>query len=183
MAPLTRRYRAILSPRAGRGNFAALAIAAGVAAILLWANVPERALPNGAVADRIVVEKSARRLTLYAHGVPLKSYRVALGRQPVGAKERQGDNKTAEGVYAIDFKNPDSGFHKALHVSYPGPADRARAEPGGDIMIHGLPNGLGFLGRTQRFRDWTAGCIALTNREVDEVWRAVPAGTPIEIRP
>ncbi len=82
MAPLTRRYRAILSPRAGRGNFAALAIAAGVAAILLWANVPERALPNGAVADRIVVEKSARRLTLYAHGVPLKSYRVALGRQP-----------------------------------------------------------------------------------------------------
>ncbi len=161
----------------------ALAVAAAIAAILLWANVPERALPNGAVADRVVVEKSARRLTLYAHGTPLKSYRIALGRQPVGAKQRQGDNKTPEGVYAIDFKNPDSGFHKALHVSYPSLADRTRAAPGGDIMIHGLPNGLGFLGRAQRFRDWTAGCIALTNRDVDEVWRAVPAGTAIEIRP
>jgi murein L,D-transpeptidase YafK len=160
-----------------------LAIVAAFAAILVWANVPERALPNGAVADRIVVEKSARCLTLYAHGVPLKSYRVALGRQPVGAKQHQGDNKTPEGIYAVDVKNAASGFHKALHVSYPSPTDRTRAAPGGDIMIHGLPNGLGFLGRTQRFRDWTAGCIALTNREVDEVWRAVPAGTPIEIRP
>lgn len=145
-------------------------------------------LANGAVADRIVVEKSAHRLTLYAHGAPLKSYRVALGGQPTGAKQRQGDNKTPEGVYAVDFKKADSGFHKALHVSYPNAADRARAaaagvSPGGDIMIHGLPNGLGFLGRTQRFRDWTAGCIALTNREVDEVWRAVPAGTPVDIRP
>jgi murein L,D-transpeptidase YafK len=160
-----------------------VAILAIVAAVFLWANAPERALPDGAVADRIVVEKSARRLTLYAHGAPLKSYRISLGAQPVGAKQRQGDNKTPEGVYAIDFKNANSGFHKALHVSYPSPADRVRAAPGGDVMIHGLPNGLGFLGRTQRFRDWTAGCIALTNREVDEVWRAVPAGTPIEIRP
>jgi murein L,D-transpeptidase YafK len=160
-----------------------VAILAVVAAVFIWANAPERALPDGAVADHIVVEKSARRLTLYAHGAPLKSYRVALGRQPVGAKQRQGDNKTPEGVYAIDFKNPNSGFHKALHVSYPSLTDRARVAPGGDIMIHGLPNGLGFLGRTQRFRDWTAGCIALTNRDVDEVWRAVPAGTPIDIRP
>lgn len=160
-----------------------VAILAIVAAVFVWANAPGRALPDGAVADRIVVEKSARRLTLYAHGAPLKSYHVALGRQPVGAKQRQGDNKTPEGVYAIDFKNPNSGFHKALRVSYPSPADRARVAPGGDIMIHGLPNGLGFLGRTQRFRDWTAGCIALTNRDVDEVWRAVPAGTPIDIRP
>jgi murein L,D-transpeptidase YafK len=160
-----------------------VAILAVVAAVFIWANAPERALPDGAVADRIVVEKSARRLTLYAHGAPLKSYRVALGRQPVGAKQRQGDNKTPEGVYAIDFKNPNSGFHKALHVSYPSLTDRARVAPGGDVMIHGLPIGLGFLGRTQRFRDWTAGCIALTNRDVDEVWRAVPAGTPIDIRP
>jgi murein L,D-transpeptidase YafK len=174
MAPLTRRSRATLSPQAGRGVVVVVAL---VAALLVWANVPERALANGATADRIVVEKSARRLTLYSRGA-----------QPQGAKQREGDGRTPEGIYRIDFKNAGSGFHKALHVSYPSPADRARAaaagvSPGGDVMIHGLPNGLGFLGRTQRFRDWTAGCIALTDREVDEVWRAVPAGTPVEIRP
>ncbi|HKS23580.1 MAG TPA: L,D-transpeptidase family protein [Thermoanaerobaculia bacterium] len=161
---------------------------AAVVALFAWANAPEAALATGATADRIVVEKSARRLTLYSHGAPLKSYRVSLGAQPQGAKQREGDNKTPEGIYRIDFKNAGSGFHKALHVSYPSPADRARAaaagvSPGGDVMIHGLPNGLGFLGRAQRFRDWTAGCIALTDRDVDEVWRAVPAGTPVEIRP
>ena len=165
-----------------------VALVSAIVALLVWANVPERALASGASADRIVVEKSARRLTLYAHGVPLKSYRISLGAQPRGAKERAEDNKTPEGLYRIDFKNARSRFHKALHVSYPSPSDRARAaaagiSPGGDVMIHGLPNGLGFLGRTQRFRDWTAGCIALTDREVDEVWRAVPAGTPVEIRP
>jgi len=160
-----------------------LAIAAILATLFLWANAPAPALPQGAVADRIVVEKSARRLTLYAHGKPLESYRISLGASPSGAKQREGDNKTPEGLYTIDAKNAASRFHKALHVSYPGPLDRARAATGGDIMIHGLPNGLGFLGRAQRLRDWTAGCIALTNREVDEVWRAVPAGTPIEIRP
>jgi murein L,D-transpeptidase YafK len=167
---------------------AVLIVAAAIAAVLAWANAPERALPDGAVADRIVVEKSARRLTLYAHGAPLKSYPISLGAHPAGAKQREGDNKTPEGIYAIDVRKADSGFHRALHVSYPSAADRARAaaagvSAGGDIMIHGLPNGLGFLGRTQRFRDWTAGCVALTNREVDELWRAVPAGTPVEIRP
>jgi murein L,D-transpeptidase YafK len=160
-----------------------LAIAALLVALVLWANAPAPALPQGAVADRIVVEKSARRLTLYAHGQPLKSYPISLGANPSGAKRREGDNKTPEGLYTIDAKNAASRFHKALHVSYPSPLDRARAATGGDIMIHGLPNGLGFLGRAQRLRDWTAGCIALTNRELDEVWRAVPAGTPIEIRP
>src|SRR5947199_5406924 len=137
---------------------AALVLAAAIAAVFAWANAPERALARGAVADRIVVEKSARRLTLYAHGAPLKSYRVALGAQPAGAKQRQGDSKTPEGVYAIDFKKSDSGFHKALHVSYPSPTDRARAAAagtaaGGHIMIHGPPNGLGCLGRTQRVAD------------------------------
>lgn len=169
-------------------KWAALLVAAALAALLVWANAPERALPDGAIADRIVVEKSARRLTLYSHGMPLKSYRVSLGRQPIGAKQREGDQKTPEGVYAIDVKNAGSAFHRALHVSYPNARDRARAAamgaaPGGDIMIHGLVNGLGFLGRMQRFRDWTAGCVALTNREVDELWRAVPVGTPVEIRP
>jgi murein L,D-transpeptidase YafK len=163
-------------------RFGAIA-AALIAALVLWVNVPAPALPQGAVADHIVVEKSARRLTLYAHGKPLKSYAVALGAEPAGAKQREGDNRTPEGLYTIDAKNAASRFHKALHISYPNPLDRARAATGGDIMIHGLPNGLGFLGRAQRLRDWTAGCIALTNRDVDEVWRAVPAGTPIEIRP
>ncbi|HZE13890.1 MAG TPA: L,D-transpeptidase family protein [Chthoniobacterales bacterium] len=145
-------------------------------------------LPRHAVADRIVVEKAARRLTLFRNGEALKSYSVALGRAPVGAKEQEGDQRTPEGIYKVDFHKPDSDYHLALHISYPEQHDIDRAavqglSAGSDIMIHGLPNGRGWIGRFHRRSDWTAGCIAVADFEIEEIYRAVPDGTPIELRP
>jgi murein L,D-transpeptidase YafK len=148
----------------------------------------DRPAPLSQQADRVVIDKAQRRLTLYRAGVPLRSYRVALGPQPVGSKTREGDGRTPEGLYAIDRRNPASGYHLALHVSYPNAQDRARAAalgvpPGGDIMIHGMRRGLGWLGPLHRMKDWTRGCIAVTDAEVDEIARAVPDGTVVEIEP
>jgi murein L,D-transpeptidase YafK len=145
-------------------------------------------LPRDTVADRILVEKSARRLTLMRNGNALKTYRIALGRAPIGAKEYEGDQRTPEGIYSIDFHKPDSDYHLALHVSYPEQRDIDRAgaqglSAGSDIMIHGLPNGRGWIGRFHRRSDWTAGCVALTDFEIEEIYRAVPDGTPVEFRP
>lgn len=167
---------------------APLAIAGAIAAALAWAHWPLMPLAEGTVADRIEVDKSDRRLDLYDGGVLLRSYSVSLGREPTGRKQREGDRRTPEGRYRIDYRKPDSAFHRALHISYPRPdqlaAARARGEPpGGLIMIHGLPNRLGFVGRFHRLSDWTIGCIAVTNAEIDELWRVVPDGTRIEIRP
>jgi len=158
------------------------------AIILMLANLPLRALPDGAKADRLIVEKSRHRLTLYANGQTLRSYPVAFGRSAVGAKVCQGDRRTPEGNYLIDTRNPRSAFHLGLHISYPNAEDRARSRragcrPGGAIMLHGLPNGLGWIGRLHRLTDWTSGCIAVTNPEIAEIWRVVPVGTRIEIRP
>ena len=145
-------------------------------------------LPPNTTIDRIVVEKSARQLSVFCAGKRIKTYRIALGRNFIGAKEQEGDLKTPEGVYEIDHRNPQSNFHLGLHVSYPSEEDNARATERGvsagcDIMIHGLPNGHGWIGAFHRRKDWTAGCIALTNEEIAELWRVTPDGTPIEIRP
>ena len=145
-------------------------------------------LPEQFTIDRIVVRKSARTLSVFRDGREVKSYRVALGAQPVGRKEQEGDMKTPEGLYTIDYRNPHSDFHLALHVSYPSPEDIRRAAARGvsagcDIMIHGLPNGRGLLGAAHRQIDWTAGCIALTDEEIEELWRITSDGVPIEILP
>jgi murein L,D-transpeptidase YafK len=142
----------------------------------------------GAVADRVVVMKKEHTLTLMSQARVLKTYNIALGRDPEGPKVRQGDHRTPEGIYLLDRRNLNSRFHRSIHISYPESKDRAEAArlgfaPGGDIMIHGLPNGLGWLGSWHRRMDWTDGCIAVTNEEMDEIWRAVPDGTPIEINP
>lgn len=155
--------------------------------ILAYANWPEAALPADAIADRVVVYKSQRKLVLFQGGAVLREYRIALGGNPVGPKQREGDGRTPEGLYAIDYRNLQSQFHLSLHISYPKAEDIARArrdrvEPGGLIMIHGLRNGMGALGRFHRYVDWTNGCIAVTNREIEEIWRAVPDGTVIELR-
>ena len=138
--------------------------------------------------DRIVVEKSARKLSVFRNGRVLKTYAVSLGANPVGHKQEEGDMKTPEGVYTIDYRNPQSDFHLALHVSYPSVEDSARAAERGlsagcDIMVHGLPNGEGLMADAYRNKDWTAGCIAVTDEEIEELWRITPDGTPIEIRP
>lgn len=136
--------------------------------------------------DRIVVEKAARRMTLMQDGKPVRTYRIALGFKAEGDKVRQGDGKTPEGEFTIDRRNPESAFHLSLGLDYPRPEDRARAaaggySPGGDIFIHGQPNGIpdGFKLKG----DWTAGCVALTNEEMREVWAVTPIGTKVEIRP
>jgi len=156
--------------------------------LLLLIGMLTAAEDHATMADQVIVVKSQRTLTLLSHGKVLRSYKVALGRSPVGAKEQQGDHKTPEGHYTIDRRNAKSRFYKSIHVSYPSEQDKQRASQrgisaGGDIMIHGLPNGFGWLGATHRTLDWTDGWVAVTNAEMDEIWELVPDGTPIEIRP
>ncbi|MEW6444287.1 MAG: L,D-transpeptidase family protein [bacterium] len=165
----------------------AFAIVAGSLAVAGYAQWPLAAMPSDARADMVTVLKSERKLILLKDGFVIREYRVALGHNPVGAKTQKGDGRTPEGTYVIDYRKPDSSFHRALHISYPNAADRAQAgargvDPGGLIMIHGIRNGLGIIGRWHRLIDWTNGCIALTNAEIEQVWDAVPDGTPVEIR-
>ena len=139
-------------------------------------------------ADRVIVLKKERTLELLSQGKIIKTYKVALGGEPAGPKARQGDHRTPEGSYILDRRNAHSQFYKSIHISYPGAADRAHAaklhvSPGGDVFVHGLPNGYGWVGKEHRLKDWTDGCIAVTNEEMDEIWHAVPDGTPIEIKP
>ena len=138
--------------------------------------------------DRVLIDKSERKLMLLRGEEPLRTYAVALGAAPKGAKQFEGDQRTPEGVYTIDFRNAASAFHLALRISYPNEADRVRAleagmDPGGQIMIHGLKNGQGWLGERHLADDWTDGCIAVTNAEIEEIWSLVELGTPVEIRP
>ncbi len=158
-----------------------------VVVAVLYAQWPAGTAPDGH-ADKIVVMKSARRMELLRNGQVLKGYSIALGRNPIGPKTHAGDHRTPEGNYAIDWRNPQSQFRLSLHISYPNKHDVESARTsgvntGGDIMIHGIQNGLGWLGRFHRFIDWTDGCIAVTDKEMDQIWRAVPDGTPIEIGP
>jgi murein L,D-transpeptidase YafK len=133
-------------------------------------------------ADRILVVKSEHSLTLFAHGAVLRSYKVALGRAS-GPKQQQGDNRTPEGHYRIVGHNAHSSCHRALLISYPNADDRAHHRTGGDVEIHGLPNGFGYIGSLHRSTDWTYGCIAVTDAEMDEIYRLVPDNTPIDIQP
>jgi murein L,D-transpeptidase YafK len=139
-------------------------------------------------ADAIVVYKSARILQLRRHGEVIKTYHVALGRQPIGRKTEEGDGKTPEGSYIIDGRNIESEYHLSLHISYPDVKDVARAvsnhvHAGGAIMIHGEPNVLNDEGKKYLLKDWTAGCIALNNRDIDEIWRMVDDGVSVDIYP
>jgi murein L,D-transpeptidase YafK len=142
----------------------------------------------GTKADRIVVAKSARTMTLMRGADVLKTYKVALGGQPIGAKEREGDHKTPEGIYSVAAKIEHSKFHHGLLISYPNAADREKArklgvKAGGAIEIHGLGEKFGWVGAAHRATDWTDGCIAVTNQEIDEIWPMVEVGTVVEIRP
>jgi len=138
--------------------------------------------------DKIMIEKKERRLTLISKGEVLKTYKIALGGNPIGPKERQGDNKTPEGTYVIDSRKRDSRYHLSLHISYPNEKDKKRAKelgvsPGGDIMIHGIKNGFSWAGDFHTEIDWTKGCIAVTDKEIEEIEKLAPNGTIVEIRP
>jgi murein L,D-transpeptidase YafK len=133
-------------------------------------------------ADRIIVNKGRREMLLLHGESVLRVYRVALGRDPLGHKQQEGDGRTPEGSYTIDRRNPRSRYYLSLRISYPNAADRAQAagrgvDPGGDIMIHGLKDG------TVQDGDWTQGCIAVTDSEMDEIWGLIVVGTPIRIDP
>jgi murein L,D-transpeptidase YafK len=142
--------------------------------------------PTPRKVDFVLVDKSDRTLTLLSQGVPVKTYvGLQLGDAPIGPKHFEGDERTPEGRYTIDYRNPRSAYHLSLHISYPDAADRAYAaargySPGGEIFIHGQPNALS-EGRMRG--DWTDGCISLSNAEIEELWTLVGDGTPIEIEP
>ena len=149
---------------------------------------PEGRLPKDCRVERIVVIKSKRLMEVYSKGEVVKTYKISLGGNPVGDKEFEGDKKTPEGNYVINGRNNRSGYHKNLGISYPNADDLIEAKerklsPGGEIKIHGIRNGFGFIGKFQRWTDWTAGCIALTDEEMDELYAAVEIGTPITIVP
>ena len=139
-------------------------------------------------ADAVLVIKSEKRLYLLFKDVPFASFPATFGANPTGHKQEQGDQRTPEGHYRLDYKNPNSKFYKSIHISYPNAKDRANArrlgvDPGGDIMIHGQANGWAWASALVNLFSWTDGCIALSNKNMDQVWTAVNPGTPIEIRP
>jgi murein L,D-transpeptidase YafK len=151
-------------------------------------SIPDHSSATTVKIDKVIVIKQARLLMLMKEGEIFRAYRVALGKKPVGHKQICGDQRTPEGFYMLDSRNPDSRFYKAIHISYPNDNDVTNAQrlgkqPGGNIMIHGLPVHLNHLGPLHRKVDWTDGCIAVTNSEIEEIWQLVPDGTPIEIRP
>jgi murein L,D-transpeptidase YafK len=156
--------------------------------LLVYYFLPEERLPAQTKIDKLVVMKREGTMHAYANGKLVKVYTIAIGKNAIGDKEYEGDKRTPEGSYYINGKNPDSGYHKNLGISYPDKKDRQEAKAkgvrtGGDVKIHGLKNGIGILGKFHRFRNWTAGCIAVTNEEMDELYDAVAIGTPIIIRP
>ncbi len=145
-----------------------------------------QSIPSTLIVDKVFVDKSERILKLLSKDIVVKSYRIALGDSPIGHKQQQGDQRTPVGYYTLDYKNETSIAYRSIHVSYPNAADKAQAKsrgvnPGGDIMIHGQMNGFGHLAGLNQQRDWTDGCIAVTNDEMDEIMAAVKVGTAIEI--
>jgi murein L,D-transpeptidase YafK len=148
---------------------------------------PAPTMSPGLAIDWILVDKSDRSMRLMSGGAVVRQYQVSLGSEPHGDKRREGDGRTPEGNYFLDWRNPKSRFHLSLHISYPDPSDelvaaREGVPPGGAIFIHGSPNWWPF----DEFGppgDWTEGCIAVTSAEIREIWSLAPDGTPIEIRP
>jgi len=167
-------------------KYMAYFILIALALLAVYYFYPGQQLPAGTVIDRLVVHKGKRQMQAYSNGALIKTYTVSLGFNPEGHKQFEGDGRTPEGVYTINARNSKSGYHKNLGVSYPNEADRAYAaklgkSPGGDIKIHGIKNGRGYIGKFQRWHDWTHGCIAVTNPEIDGLFVAVKDGATIEI--
>ena len=167
--------------------FAALGTAAFAQTLTTVASMRAPAISVQPKVDRVLVLKHKHKLLLFSSDQVVKSYDIALGHGGLAPKQRQGDGRTPEGLYTIDWRNPASRFHLALHISYPQSADMQRArrlgaDPGGGIMIHGLDPESAWVGANHRLTDWTNGCIAVTDSEIEEIWQMVPDGTPVEIR-
>jgi murein L,D-transpeptidase YafK len=169
---------------------ASVFVAALAAGMLAGCASSEPTTPKLTRAEKVVVKKSERKMQLIQGGKVVREYRIALGNQPRGHKMRQGDERTPQGDYILDWRNPYSSFYKSIHVSYPNSLDLGLArfvgdDPGGMIMIHGQPNHVrsAKVKAEYKRRDWTDGCIAVQNHEMDEIWRTVRDGTPIQILP
>jgi murein L,D-transpeptidase YafK len=165
----------------------ALAVTIMISCLVIYYLIPSEKIPEGVTIDRILVYKSRHELQAFSNSKLIVTYKIAIGKNAIGAKEYQGDLKTPEGMYTINDRNPNSGYHKNLGISYPNKQDVFRAKTlgrptGGDIKIHGLRNGGGHVGKFHRWTDWTNGCIALDNAEMDELYDHVALGAPIEIR-
>ena len=163
-----------------RRLIAALALALGLSVTASAADFP--------LADKVLVEKAKRQLHLLKNGVPFRTFKVALGLAPEGDKEREGDQKTPEGIYLLDARNPESDYFLSIHISYPNAVDRAEARqlgvnPGSAIMIHGQPNNPTFSQAYYAREDWTNGCIAVSNSDMIDIWLMTPDSVPIEIVP
>ena len=156
-------------------------------AVLCWPFLPASA-NDFPLADKILVEKGKRKLHLLVKGMAIRTYDIALGVVPVGDKEREGDQKTPEGVYRMDKRNPNSDYFLSIHISYPNNQERAAAKksgvnPGGQIMIHGQPNAPTYSAAYYGKEDWTNGCIAVSNSDMIDIWLMTPNNVPIEILP
>ena len=161
-----------------------------IISLIAYQFYPYFPIPENITIDKLVVDKSERKLNVFSNGSIVKAFSISLGDSPIGHKEKEGDEKTPEGDYIIDSKAGLGvcGYHKNLGVSYPNKNDKVNARKkgfsaGGDIKIHGLKNGQGFIGKIQRWRDWTNGCMAVTNDEIDDLFKHVKIGTPITINP
>lgn len=159
-----------------------------LAGVTIYYYFPEKKLPKGQTIDTIIVYKSKEEMHVYADGKLLKKYSISIGKNPTGDKEYEGDNKTPEGFYTINDKNPNSSFYKNLGISYPDKEDKERARKmgkpaGGDIKIHGMSKDFSWMGKFHRFSNWTNGCIAVTNEEMEELYNAVKIGAAINIKP
>jgi murein L,D-transpeptidase YafK len=156
--------------------------------LFIFNSLPEKKLPKNTQIDSIIVFKNKRQLQAWENGILIKKYSISLGKNPIGAKEIEGDNKTPEGIYTIFDKNPQSDYHNNLGISYPNLynieyAKKIGKSAGFDIKIHGMPKFMGFLGKIYKNIDWTAGCIAVTNDEIDEIAKATKIGTKIILLP
>ncbi|WP_295543177.1 L,D-transpeptidase family protein [uncultured Thiohalocapsa sp.] len=187
--PFTRFAQALRQPPRQRHG-AAVALAALLVLTAPLAGCASKPEPTVRFVDSVLVRKGDRTLQLLHDGDVHREYKIALGDSPVGHKFEEGDERTPEGDYVLNWRNPNSNFHKSIHISYPNARDRAFARamdinPGGMIMIHGRPNWLTSpaVAREYDGRDWTDGCIAVKNHEMDEIWRLVRDGTPIRILP
>ncbi|WP_455203346.1 L,D-transpeptidase family protein [Kaarinaea lacus] len=166
-----------------------LALALIISAIYIADKVyPGLAAKNLPTADKVIVNKTQRTLSLVRQGHIIKTYAVSLGNEPIGHKKHLGDSRTPEGDYLLDWRNANSQYHLSIHISYPNDDDKTQAEkggysPGGAIMIHGRPNWVGWIDIIFNGQDWTDGCIAVNNIQMEEIWQSVPNGTAISILP
>ncbi|ERL55929.1 L,D-transpeptidase family protein [Psychrobacter aquaticus] len=161
-------------------------VSASAIAYIKNASNTKSPIPNTVIIDKVFVDKSERVLKLLSQGEVVKTYHIALGDNPIGHKQQEGDERTPVGNYTLDYKNENSIAHRSIHISYPNATDKAKAQslginPGGNIMIHGQMNGFGHLAWINQRRNWTDGCIAVTNSEMDEIMAVVKVGTAIEI--